>query len=116
VEVTWDVQEMQGVRKLPLEWAERGGPVADESQREGFGSTLLQKVLPRQSGAEVDVEFAPTGMTFKMVAPMIERRPVPELLARLGIARLCHCGCSQRALVEPIDVLPLDGGAQSLER
>ena len=62
VEVTWDVKEVLGIRQLHLEWIERGGPAVTKPQQEGFGSTLLQKVLPMQSSAQVEVEFNPAGI------------------------------------------------------
>ena len=77
VAVTWEVREVGGTRQLHLEWTERGGPAVREPRREGFGTALLQKVLPMQSSAQVDVEFDPAGIRFRMAAPMIEHRLVP---------------------------------------
>ena len=78
VEVTWELRTVEGVRKIHLEWRERGGPPVQASEREGFGSTLLRKVLPMQVNAEVEVEFDPEGLRCRIVAPLVERRLVPE--------------------------------------
>jgi two-component sensor histidine kinase len=77
VEVRWSVDEVEGVRKLHLEWRERGGPPVGEPQHQGFGTTLLQRVLPMQCKAEVEVQYDPEGLRFAMDAPLIEQRLVP---------------------------------------
>jgi two-component sensor histidine kinase len=77
VRVQWTLDEHEGVRKLHLEWREFGGPQVKEPQHRGFGSTLLQRVLPMQCKAEVEVQYASDGLRFRMDAPLIERRLVP---------------------------------------
>jgi two-component sensor histidine kinase len=77
VELRWNVGEVEGVRKLQLDWREYGGPPVQKPQHEGFGSTLLQKVLPLQSNADIRIDFDETGVRFWMQAPLIERRLVP---------------------------------------
>ena len=77
VEVRWNIVEVQGVRKLHLEWREFGGPPVEKPQSRGFGSTLLQRVLPMQCKAEVEVQYEKDGLQFRMNAPLIERRLVP---------------------------------------
>ena len=77
VEVRWSVDEVEDVRKLHLEWRERGGPPVGERQHQGFGTTLLQRVLPMQCKAEVEVQYDPEGLRFAMDAPLVEQRLVP---------------------------------------
>jgi two-component sensor histidine kinase len=77
VRVQWSVGETEGVRKLHLEWREFGGPAVSEPQHQGFGSTLLQRVLPMQCHAEVEVRYYRTGLRFQMSAPLVEQRLVP---------------------------------------
>ena len=48
-----------------------------ERQHQGFGTTLLQRVLPMQCKAEVEVRYDPEGLRFRMNAPLVERRLVP---------------------------------------
>jgi two-component sensor histidine kinase len=78
IELRWSVGEVEGVRKLHLQWTEIGGPPVAEPQHRGFGSTLLQRVLPMQCNAEVEVRYDRTGLRFRMDAPLIEQRLVPE--------------------------------------
>ena len=78
VEVTWDLRTVEGRRKLHLEWRERGGPPVERPDREGFGLSLLCKVLPMQADAEVEVEFERSGLWCRIEAPLVEQRLVPE--------------------------------------
>jgi len=78
VEVTWDLRNDEGVKKVRLEWRERGGPPLQATEREGFGSTLLRKVLPMQVKADVEVKFDPEGLRCRIEAPLVEKRLVPE--------------------------------------
>ncbi len=77
VELRWNVTEDHGVRKLHLEWNECGGPPVNQPQHQGFGSTLLQRVLPMQCNAEVEVQYETQGLRFRMDAPLIDQRLVP---------------------------------------
>jgi two-component sensor histidine kinase len=77
VRVQWSMGEAEGVRKLHLEWSEFGGPPVSEPQHQGFGSTLLQRVLPMQCHAKVEVRYDPDGLRFRMDAPLVEQRLVP---------------------------------------
>jgi two-component sensor histidine kinase len=78
VELRWRVGEVEGVRKLHLEWVEHGGPPVNQPRHQGFGSTLLQRVLPMQCNAKVEVRYNKAGLRFRMEAPLIEQRLVPE--------------------------------------
>jgi len=77
VRVQWSVEENGGVRKLHLEWREFGGPCVREPQHQGFGTALLQRVLPMQCRAEVEVQYGREGLQFQMDAPLVEQRLVP---------------------------------------
>ena len=77
VEIRWDVVAVEGVRKLHLEWQEHGGPPVSEPQHCGFGSILLQRVLPMQCNGKVEIRYDRAGLRFQMDAPLIEQRLVP---------------------------------------
>ncbi len=78
ITVTWDVAQDEAGRRLRLDWTERGGPRTAEPTRKGFGSTLLQRVLTMQCGADIKFDFKPTGLHFRMEAPLVEHRTVPH--------------------------------------
>ncbi len=77
VEVRWDIVTDESGRRLQLEWIERGGPPARPPTQEGFGSTLLRRVLPMQINADVQTDFDAEGLKFRLVAPYHDRRLVP---------------------------------------
>jgi two-component sensor histidine kinase len=76
--VTWELRHSEGRRKLHLEWHESGGPPVRPPQRKGFGTTMLDRILPAQVGAEVQIEFDSLGLRFVMEAPLVEQRLVPH--------------------------------------
>ncbi len=73
--VTWWVEDGPAGRALRWDWAEHDGPPAAHPTREGFGHRLLNKVLATQTGAEVDVDFAPDGLRVSVRMPL--RGPGP---------------------------------------
>jgi two-component sensor histidine kinase len=77
VRVQWNVDEVEGTRRLHLEWMEFGGPPVSAPQDRGFGSTLLQRVVPMQCNAEVEISYNREGLRFRMDVPLIEQRLVP---------------------------------------
>ncbi|WP_407530422.1 HWE histidine kinase domain-containing protein [Methylobacterium oryzisoli] len=70
LQVTWWVEDGPCGRALRWDWAEHDGPPAGHPTREGFGHRLLNKVLAAQTGAEVDVAFAPDGLRVSVRMPL----------------------------------------------
>jgi PAS domain S-box-containing protein len=70
LQVTWWIEEGAAGRALRWDWAEHDGPPAGHPTREGFGHRLLNKVLAVQTGAEVDVAFAPDGLRVSVRMPL----------------------------------------------
>jgi hypothetical protein len=70
------VVEVEGERKLFLEWTGCGGPPVGKPQHLGFGSTLLQTVLPMRCNAEVEVQYDRAGLRFRLDGHLIKQRLV----------------------------------------
>ncbi|HET8545404.1 MAG TPA: HWE histidine kinase domain-containing protein [Pseudolabrys sp.] len=70
VEVTWSVTIDATRRTLVFDWVESGGPPVKEPTREGFGSRLLDFVLPGQIQARTRVEYAPQGLRVHCSVPL----------------------------------------------
>jgi PAS domain S-box-containing protein len=72
VEVAWELEHR--TRGEPpvvvLVWRERGGPPVRPPQRRGFGSKLLERVMPYESGGEVVLDFAAEGVECRMRLPL----------------------------------------------
>ncbi len=77
VAVCWEVRGTEAGRELLLDWRESGGPPVEEPTRRGFGSTLLQRVLKVQCGAEIRFAYDPAGLHFSMAVPLPDQRTVP---------------------------------------
>jgi two-component sensor histidine kinase len=56
--VSWTLDETH----LAMRWDESNVPIARQPTRAGFGTQLLQRLLPHQLGAQVDMRFAPDGL------------------------------------------------------
>lgn len=68
LEVTWSID---GVGKYcRLEWREDGLTNVAEPSRTGFGSTIMERVLPAELNGSVTREFASTGLHCTMVFPL----------------------------------------------
>ncbi|MGH6844428.1 MAG: sensor histidine kinase, partial [Methylocella sp.] len=70
VEVGWSLIEKDGEPALLCEWNEFAGRPVRPRRHDGFGSMLLERVLPQQIAAEVTVDFAPGGFRLRMSVPL----------------------------------------------
>jgi two-component sensor histidine kinase len=78
LQVRWDVLEQGDARKLLLDWTEMGGPSVEEPSRRGFGSTLIRRILTTQCRADIQYDFEPGGVHFRLEAPLVQERLVPQ--------------------------------------
>lgn len=71
VSLTWQLDA--GEAFIDLRWQEDGGPAVFPPNRQGFGSTLMEKMLPIYPGTSSKIEYAASGVTFtarlSVVAP-----------------------------------------------
>ena len=73
VTVTWTLTIDATRRTLSFDWIETGGPRVAEPEREGFGSRLLDFVLPGQIQARTLIEFEPAGVHVNCSVPLPAR-------------------------------------------
>jgi len=78
VDVNWRIVTEAAGRKLEFDWVETGGPLVTAPSRKGFGTQLLEAVLPRQINAETEVDFRPEGLQVhvSLVLPDLEPHKV----------------------------------------
>ena len=67
VRLRWTVDDQ---RTLHLDWDESGGPAVAEPSRKGFGSRLLERLLVRDLGGEIRLDYDPAGLKFAINAPL----------------------------------------------
>jgi two-component sensor histidine kinase len=57
-------------RTLNFDWVESGGPPVAAPARQGFGSRLLEFVLPGQIQAKATIDYRPDGVHVHCAVPM----------------------------------------------
>ena len=70
VDVTWSLTTEATRRKLDFRWVESGGPPVAPPARQGFGSRLLEFVLPGQIQAKASAEYHPDGVHIQCLVPL----------------------------------------------
>jgi two-component sensor histidine kinase len=62
VDVSWSAQD----QSFELTWTERGGPEPATPERKGFGSQLLERIVPAVFGGKATLDLQPEGLTYKL--------------------------------------------------
>jgi len=70
VNVAWTVTIETTRRTLNIDWVERGGPPVHAPARQGFGSRLLEFVLPGQIQAKTKIDYRPAGVRVHCAVPL----------------------------------------------
>lgn len=69
IRIRWDVEEASDP-SLRLVWQESGGPPVASPTVTGFGTKLIKFAATHELGGQVELEYAPTGLTVEIVAPL----------------------------------------------
>ena len=70
VDVTWSLTIEATRRLMTFDWVESGGPAVTEPKRQGFGSRLLDFVLPGQIQAKASIEWHVDGLRVHCLVPL----------------------------------------------
>jgi two-component sensor histidine kinase len=54
---------------LTMSWAERDGPPVSPPERRGFGSTVIVSMAEATVGGEVQLDYAPSGLVWRLTCP-----------------------------------------------
>ncbi|MBC2776690.1 sensor histidine kinase [Parasphingopyxis marina] len=69
VQIAWGRFGKEGVDEIVFKWIESNGPeVSMPDGSGGFGSTLLERILPGDFQGEAELEYAPTGLRYTLTA------------------------------------------------
>jgi PAS domain S-box-containing protein len=73
VTIEWRV-DTNGDREqcFRLTWREQGGPAVTKPTRSGFGNLVTHRLVPEMLHGKASLEFAPEGITWKLVCPAAE--------------------------------------------
>lgn len=73
VELVWSLEPREGGGEtFTITWREFGGPAVKAPARGGFGTTVLCRVARESLDAQVELNFAPTGLVWRMRCPAAE--------------------------------------------
>jgi two-component sensor histidine kinase len=64
-----------------LEWRERDGPPVQKPTRSGFGSTVLRRMSERSLNADVELNYLPAGLLWRLECPLgsgVHRKQILE--------------------------------------
>jgi PAS domain S-box-containing protein len=65
VDVRWRVEG----NTFMMSWTERNGPPVSRPERRGFGSTVVDSMAKQSVGGEVELDYAPSGLTWRLMCP-----------------------------------------------
>ena len=69
VRVNWQADASAEQPVFEVTWQENGGPPVIPPSRSGFGSILIERNVRAALAATVDIDYAPGGLIWKVVAP-----------------------------------------------
>ena len=70
VAISWSLQtDVTGQEQFAMSWIESGGPPVAKPARRGFGSTVIDGMLKMSLGCDAEVDFAPTGLVWRIGCP-----------------------------------------------
>jgi len=52
-----------------MSWMERDGPPVSPPQRRGFGTVVMKEMAERSVGGRVELDYAPSGVTWSLTCP-----------------------------------------------
>jgi two-component sensor histidine kinase len=70
LDVSWEVADSEGVRRLRFHWQESCGRQVEAPQRTGFGIRLAERSVTRALKGSLDIDFDPSGLRCKMDIPL----------------------------------------------
>lgn len=115
VEVGWSFAEAEGEgRQLEIRWRERSSRTLGQPERRGFGSVVLTRFVPQQTGGRADLRFEAEGLDYRMILPAGRLLPAPP---QEGAAR--GSGAGEEEAGAPLDglrVLVVEDSALAAEK
>jgi len=64
VDIAWRIENGDDGDHLIFQWCEKDGPPVVAPEGSGFGSTMIERMLSRQVGGEVETSYQPDGFRF----------------------------------------------------
>jgi len=86
LDLKWDLEGAGSNRRFHIRWCESGGPAVEPPRRQGFGHTVIVKMVERALEADVTLIYQEQGVVWEVVAPVcrVLERHVPFSLPAVG--------------------------------
>ncbi len=68
--VSWQVEDSSPGRRVRLRWQERHGPAVKAPREKGFGVELIERACSYELEGEMELDYAPDGLTCEVVFPL----------------------------------------------
>jgi two-component system CheB/CheR fusion protein len=68
--VSWQVEDSSPGRQVRLRWQERHGPAVKAPRKKGFGVELIERACSYELEGEMELDYAPDGLTCEVVFPL----------------------------------------------
>ena len=66
IEIAWHLDGTGEGKTFAMSWRERNGPPVQPPTRRGFGTTVTTHLVKASLNAEVDLEYAPSGVSWRL--------------------------------------------------
>jgi PAS domain S-box-containing protein len=63
-----------------MSWTERDGPPVSVPQQRGFGTVVMKEMAERSVNGTVDLEYAPSGVTWRLTCPAVNALELDRLM------------------------------------
>jgi PAS domain S-box-containing protein len=70
VALDWNLEAGSTGLTVRMSWSETNGPVVTPPSQKGFGSRLIERGLVGAVGGAISLDYAPTGLVCRVVAPL----------------------------------------------
>jgi two-component sensor histidine kinase len=70
--INWNLSPEGAEQLLTLDWHERNGPPVSAPTRQGFGTSLLRRIIADQSEGKVEFSFKPAGLEVHVEAKLAQ--------------------------------------------
>jgi two-component sensor histidine kinase len=70
VKVEWGLESSgAGEKTFAMSWREEDGPTVSPPSREGFGTTVIRRIVQQSLDAKVELNFPPEGLAWRLRCP-----------------------------------------------
>jgi PAS domain S-box-containing protein len=71
VEIGWRLEGTGENERFIMSWREQDGPIVGQPARRGFGSSVIDTMIAMSFGADVALDYAPAGFTWRLDCPAV---------------------------------------------